>query len=1026
MIKLKTILLSVIQLFVVVAMAVGQETTKNTSLDEIYYRALDLYQKEVYPSAQKLFAEFISKSTDEVNHLKSNAVFFNAMCSIELNSDDAEYLLGKFIKDYPESQKVNQAYFSMGKIQYQGKKYSPAIKWLKRIDVNGLEKSLRFEMNFMLGYSYFVKNDFENANKYLYQVKDVENRFAAPATYYYSHIAYLQKNYATALKGFQRLEDNDLFSPIAPFYITQIYYLQGDYRRVISYAPQIVNRSNTKRSPEIARIAGESYFRLKQYDSSLVYLQKYADKTPQLTRNDYYLMGYAYYQNKNFLKAAEYLEHIPTVDDSLSQNANYHLADCYLAIDDGAKARQAFGLASKFDFDPIIKEDALFNFAKLTYEQLYAPFNEAIDAFNRYISLYPNTARTDEAYNYLTLAYLSTRNYKDAVDALEKIQTKDATIKAAYQRAAFFRAMELFQNLNFSEAIKFFDLAQKYSQYNQTLAALTLYWQAESYYRLNNYEDAIDGYSNFILTPGAFTHDEFNIAHYNLGYSNFKLKNYDEAVVWFRKFNSLCNDDTTMYVGDSYNRIGDSFFIQRKYWSAIDYYEKSAAINTIDADYALFQRGFSLGLVERPEKKVETMETLIANYPQSPYLDDAIYEMAESQMILERTQEAQLNYQNITDNYTGSSYYVKALVQLGLICYNSEQPDKAMEYYKRVVEDFPNTSEAKNALIGIRNIFVDNGDVDSYFQYATSLGALANISLAEKDSLSYIAAENMYINGDCEKSIAALEQYLQTYPKGNFWVNANYYIGDCSNRMGDKEKAVESFQNVVSAGKNVFSEQSYLQLGRILAEQEKYDESYAAFDKLESVAELKLNLLEARIGKLRDAFKLDDYERVVANASGVLSYDKLPAETERETRFKLAQSLLKLERTDEALVEFARVAADVRTPEGAESRYYIAQIYLNQEKLEKAEAEVFDFAEQNTPHQIWLAKSFILLSDIYVKNDDFFQAKATLQSVIDGYSNKEDGVLDEAFAKMNELVMLEKSKQTQESAADTIKLRMSF
>lgn len=1026
MVKFRIILIAVFQLFVLTYVARGQESTKYTSLDAMYYRALDLYQKEVYPAAQQLFAEFVAKSTDEVNHQKSNAAYYNAMCAIELNNADAEYLMAKFIKSYPESQKINHAYYSMGKIQYQLNKYNDAIYWLKKIDLGGLDKEQRYETNFMLGYSYFTRNDFDNANKHLYLVKDVDNKFMAPATYYYSHIAYIQKNYATALKGFLRLENDELFSPIAPFYIAQIYFLQGDYSKVIGYAPRIVRTSSTKRTPEIARIVGESYFRQKQYDSAQVYLDIYAEKSQQLTRDDYYLMGYASYQAKNYAKAAEHLERVPTTDDSLSQNTNYHLADCYLALKEGAKARQAFALASKYDFDPTIKEDALFNFAKLTYEQLYAPFNEAIDAFNRYITLYPQTRRTDEAYNYLTLAYLSTRNYKEAITALDKIQNKDATIKAAYQRAAFFRAMELFQNLQFEESIKFFDIAKRYAEYNQSIAAQTLYWQAEANYRLNSYQKAIEGYNTFVLTPGAFNLEEFNIAHYNLGYANFKLKNYNEAITWFRKFTSLSNNAATVHVGDSYNRIGDSFFIQRKYWAAIDYYDKSVAINTLDADYALFQRGFSLGLVERPDKKIESMNSLVANYPESNYVDDAIFETAESQMMLKRTAEAKSNYVNITEKYIGSSYYVKALVQLGLICYNAEQSDEAMRYYKMVVEGFPNTPEAKNALIGIRNIYVDNGDANSYFQYASTLGSLSNMSLAEKDSLSYSAAENLYVSGACDKSVPALEQYLVNYPQGNFIINANYYIADCYNRSGSKDRAIEAYAKVASGGKNVYTETSLLQLGRLYADQKRYAESYAAYDRLEAIAEVKVNLMEARVGKMRNAYVKGSYADVVTAATSVLSYDKLPAEVEREARFKMAKALLNLNRTDEALIELAKVAVDVKTKEGAEACYLKAKTYLATNELDKVEAEVFKFAERNTPHQYWLAKSFILLADMYVQKDDFFQAKATLQSVLDGYLNVNDGIIDEATNKLNELVKLEKSKQTQEHEPDTVRLRMSF
>jgi sensor histidine kinase regulating citrate/malate metabolism len=69
-----------------------------------------------------------------------------------------------------------------------------------------------------------------------------------------------------------------------------------------------------------------------------------------------------------------------------------------------------------------------------------------------------------------------------------------------------------------------------------------------------------------------------------------------------------------------------------------------------------------------------------------------------------------------------------------------------------------------------------------------------------------------------------------------------------------------------------------------------------------------------------------------------------------------------------------------------------------------------DFAKNNTPHQYWLAQSFILLSDIYVQKEDLFQAKATLQSVIDGYSVQDDGVIDLANSKLLAIIKAEKAK----------------
>ena len=52
----------------------------------------------------------------------------------------------------------------------------------------------------------------------------------------------------------------------------------------------------------------------------------------------------------------------------MTQNAYYHLADCFIKLNDKEKAKTAYGAASEFAFNPDIKEDALFSYAKLTYE----------------------------------------------------------------------------------------------------------------------------------------------------------------------------------------------------------------------------------------------------------------------------------------------------------------------------------------------------------------------------------------------------------------------------------------------------------------------------------------------------------------------------------------------------------------------------------------------------------------------------------------------------------------------------------
>ena len=75
---------------------------------------------------------------------------------------------------------------------------------------------------------------------------------------------------------------------------------------------------------------------------------------------------------------------------------------------------------------------------------------------------------------------------------------------------------------------------------------------------------------------------------------------------------------------------------------------------------------------------------------------------------------------------------------------------------------------------------------------------------------------------------------------------------------------------------------------------------------------------------------------------------------------------------------------------GAESKYRVAEYYFFMNDLKKSEKEIFEFIDKNTPHQYWLAKSFILLSDIYVEDNREFEAKQYLLSVRENYSGKSD------------------------------------
>ncbi|NJK94108.1 MAG: tetratricopeptide repeat protein [Bacteroidales bacterium] len=771
----------------------------------------------------------------------------------------------------------------------------------------------------------------------------------------------------------------------------------------MEYAPTLLDSVTEKRMAEMSRIIGESYYKLNKYGEAIPYLEKYMEKAQAPSQDDKYELAYSYYKTGDYQNAIKYFERISSADNAVAQNALYHLGDCYIRLKDKNKARLAFSSASKMNYNEDMKESALFNYAIVTYELSYSPFNEAVRAFEEYIAAFPNSKRSDEAYNYLALAYSSTRNYKAALESIEKIRQKDNTIKKAHQRIAFFRGLEVYNNLRFEESIDLFDKSLQNAQYDRILAARANYWKGEAYYRLGDYAAAIDHYNKFLNSSGAPTLEEFEAANYNIAYCYFNQKQYNEAMTWFKRYASVMKDARVSTVGDSYNRIGDCYLMSSTYWTAAENYEKAINMGVSGVDYALFQKGFTLGLVNRHERKIETLNQLLKSYPASGYTDDAIYEMGRSYVTMEKPDLAISTYNRLLKDYPKSSYAPKALLQLGLINYNRDKDADAINYYKKVIADYPGSNDARDALAGLKNVYSSTNDAQSYFSYVETLGSFANVRTSEQDSMLYRAAENLYMSGNCEKASENFNIYLNKFPQGSFVTNAHFYLADCSRMKNKPDEALKGYEYVLEQPRSMFTEQALANAAEIYYADEDYQSALNTYKRLVQEGEINSNITDARLGIMRCNFKLNDYVGTIYAGAELLKTEKLPTELQREVRYMLGKSHYETDNKVAALDEFKTLAKDVKSAEGAEAKYLVADILYQQGKKDAAEKEVLDFIEKNTPHQFWLGKSFILLSDIYVDKKDEFQAYQTLKSIVDYYEVPDDGILAMAKEKQSQI-----------------------
>lgn len=994
------------------SVALGQKTQRDFDPQTIYLKGVELFNKEKYGSAQEQFVRLLDTES-EISSVSKNqiidAAYYSAVCAMQLYHADAEKKLVSFIKKYPDNPKVLQAKYQLANLYYRQNMFTEAAEWYDKIEAYNFTNVEAAELYFKMGYCYFRRNNYEKAQKAFYEIIEINNKYSAPANYYYGYIAYVNKNYPSALKSFLKLTDSEAYGKIMPSYIIQIYYMQGKYDQLIAYAEKLFDPELYKNSGKINVLVAQAYYSKKNYKKAAEYLEGFLKTSNIVTHELLYQYAFALYQSKQYEKAIEPFQRLSEEKDSLAQNALYHLANCYLQIDQKRKAYTAYEDAAKLTFDKLIQEDAFFNYAKLSYDLAY--HGQVVGLLQEYINKYPGSKKTDEAREMLSDVFLSTQNYKDALVILGSIKHRTLKVDKAHQKVAYFRGIEFYNLRSYNNALQLFELSLEHPVDSKYIG-LSHYWKGEIFYKTNKFEDASESYLDY-LSVAEMTNDEnYNTANYNLGYCYFENEKYSTALNYFEKFITKADSDETVdarLFADGIMRSGDCNFVLKNYNDAIDRYEQNIQVNKTGADYALLQKALILGIQDKIQEKISALNTIVDNFKESPYVDDAVYEIGNSNMLLNNNELALASFNNILSNYPNSSYNKKSLLNIGLIYYNTKEDDKSIAAYKEAINKFPSTDEAREALAGIKTICISQNKVDDYINYVNSIPSFS-VSLSEHDSIQYEAAEMRYMKGNCKNSLEDFSNYLNKFPNGYFALNAHFYKAECEFKLNKLQDALDDYNYVLVQNRNKFTETALLNTSDIYFHFKLYVDALANYQKLDEIAEYKNNIVTARTGQMKSYFELGDYSMAILYANKVLMYEKSTAEALLEAHLFLGKSALAIDSLDIALNEFEITKLSTGII-GAEAHYNIALIQFKKDKLAEAEATIYEISGRISHQDYWIAKSFILLSDIYVKNKDYFQAKHTLQSIIDNY----EGIDETIVTATNKLEEAKKPESTKEA-----------
>ena len=964
----------------------AQETAIYTSEFKDYQKALSLYNNQQFKAAQSLFEDILYETNDEV--LSSDCSYYIANCAVRLNQQNADELIEAFVEDYPTSTKRNTAFLDVGDYYFENSDYAYARKWYGKVDEVSISRKEQDKYNFNYGYSLYATKNRRGAEKYLNRVKET-SEYSNQAKYYLGYMAYEGDDYDAANEYFHQVKDQEKYKEKLNYYQADLNFKLGKFDKATELAKAQLPKSNAEETSELSKIIGESYFNLQDYDNALPYLKEYKGKNGKWNNTDHYQLGYTYYKKNDFENAISEFNKIIDGNNSVAQNAYYHLGESYINLDKKTEALNAFRNASQMSFDDKIKEDAWLNYAKLSYE-IGNPYQSVPQVLAGYLEAYPKTPYKEELETLLIDSYITSKNYEEALELLEDKKSSFEN-KMAYQKVAFYRGVELYNEDQYAAALDMFNKSL-IEQRDDVFTARATFWKAETDYNLTNYNEALIGFKQFQGQNQVSDLDERINLDYNLAYTYFKLKDYSQASNYFQNFIDA-NPQDRLRVNDAYLRLGDGYFVSTNYSQAISAYEKAISIGEIETDYAAFQKAMSHGYMGKSATKINELKAFISEYSDSGLRDDAMYELANSYVKSNDTDSALQMYDNLNAEYPNSAFISKSLLRQGLVYYNESDNERALSKFKKVANDYAGSQEAIQAVSTARLIYIDLGRVDEYAQWVKTLDYV-EVTDAELDNTTYLAAEKQYLDGNTNEAITQFNKYLSSFPRGIHAIKSHFYLAQLYYKSELFDNSKPHYRAVIDAPKGEYTEQAMVKLSEIYLNDKDWSESISVLKRLEQEADYPQNVTYAQSNLMNAYYQLENYADAETYADKVLAKSNIDTKVKSDAQLILARAAWEKGDLAKAKTAYALVEKNATGSVAAEALYYNAYFKNKDGNYEQSNTVVQKLARDYSSYKLFSAKGLVVMAKNYYALDDAFQATYILESVIESFPEFEEVVAE--------------------------------
>lgn len=944
-----------------------------------FERGLLLFENRHYASALECFENYLLMVDDSSDANIVMAKYYEAVSSLFLGNSKGETKILNFVKENPTHLMAEHANFLYANTLFANKKYRDAIKTYNKINKESLDEDDRNECKFKEAYCYYQTNDIDKAKPIFEELTKTDNQYRNDARYYHAHILYIDENYDEALKYFNLIKNDENYRDIANTYLLQINFEKNNYYEVCQNGDEILNKAKKKRKADIALMMAESWYQQGDYSKSLEYYKIVNENSNRrLSRELEFKIAFCMMKTNDFEGAIEHFTKVTDSDDELSQYASYYMAQCYTNIGQDKFARNTFYKAYKMSFNDSIRENALMNYAILSFIPGIDPFNETVSVLNDYIKNNPNSNNIAELQEITIHLLLNSNDYDAALECMEQYPKLSQELKNIQSELTYSAGVQQYKEGNFTEALNYF---------KKSTQVESMFWIADIHYQMKDENKALHSYMEFIKNPKSNSTDIYPLAYYNIGYLYHNKGDLNNSIIKFKEFLNYDKSSDKVRQNDSWMRIGDGYFVKRQYNDAINAYSNAVKTDSKNADYAYYQQAMGYGALGKTNEKINCLNIITTRYQKSSFYDKALYEIGVAYLNTNDYRSAIAAFDRVVKEKPKSSYARKSLMKIGMIYYNNNENDKALEELDKIVTQYPNTEESREAWNIILNIYRDKNDLDTYFAYRKANNLTDHID--KQDSLSFVTIQDFYAKRNYDETLKGAKQYLEKYPNGSYLLDVHYYAMKSMEASGNTNDVRPHIEYIINQQYNDYTDNALLLIARMDYDAEDYESSAEYYNRLISVTENHNIMMEAIESCMKSYYFNRQYDKSIEKANQLLLITEINENQKIQANYILGKSYYDKNIYDESLKYFNICMGLNQSEIGAECGYYASVCLYRLNRYDEAEEKVFEVSEKYGNYLYWTACSFIVLSDVYVAKDNDFQAKETLKSVIENYPQDE-------------------------------------